>query len=81
MNATRVNVSLAETPDLELVIEDNGRGIREEESGSSRSLGFLGMRERVQPFGGSIEVKGQEGKGTRVSVSIPLSVQEKVFHA
>jgi len=80
-NATRVNVSLTDDPDLELVIEDNGRGIRDEEFGSSRSLGFLGMRERVQLFGGSIDVKGQGGRGTRVSVSIPVSVQEKVFHA
>jgi len=80
-NATRVNVSLTDTPQLVLEIEDNGRGIRDEESGSSRSLGFLGMRERVQPFGGSIEVKGQEGKGTKVSVAIPLSTHQQVFHA
>jgi signal transduction histidine kinase len=80
-NATRVNVSLTDTPQLVLEIEDNGRGIRDEESGSSRSLGFLGMRERVQPFGGSIEVKGQEGKGTKVSVAIPLSTHQPVFHA
>jgi signal transduction histidine kinase len=80
-NATRVNVSLTDIPQLVLEIEDNGRGIRDEESGSSRSLGFLGMRERVQPFGGSIEVKGQEGKGTKVSVAIPLSVHQEVFHA
>jgi len=80
-NATRVNVSLTDTPHLELVIEDNGRGIRNEEFGSSRALGFLGMRERVQLFGGSIDVKGQDGRGTRVAVSIPVSVQERVFHA
>jgi signal transduction histidine kinase len=80
-NATRVNVSLSDIPQLALVIDDNGRGIREEEFRSSRSLGFLGMRERVQPFGGSIEVKGHEGKGTKVSVAIPLSVHQPVFHA
>jgi signal transduction histidine kinase len=80
-NATRVNVSLTDEPQLALVVEDNGRGIRDEEFGNARSLGFLGMKERVQPFGGSIEVKGLEGKGTKVSVAIPLSVHQPVFHA
>jgi signal transduction histidine kinase len=32
-------------------------------------------------FGGSIEVRGQEGKGTAVAVAIPLLVQQPVFHA
>jgi signal transduction histidine kinase len=80
-NATRVNVTLTDTPQLDLVIEDNGRGIREDEFQSPRALGFLGMRERVQPFGGSIEVKGSEGKGTQVRVAVPLLVQQQVFHA
>ena len=80
-NATRVGVQLTDTPSLSLKVEDNGRGIQEQEFESPRSLGFLGLRERVLAFGGSIEVKGQEGKGTAVSVSIPLPVQQPVFHA
>jgi signal transduction histidine kinase len=80
-NATRVLVHLAETDSLTLTVEDNGRGIQEREFESPRSLGFLGLRERVLAFGGSIDVKGQEGRGTRVSVSIPLLVQQPVFHA
>jgi signal transduction histidine kinase len=80
-NATRVNAKLTETPQLVLVIEDNGRGIRADEFQSPRALGFLGMRERVQPFGGSIEVRGSEGKGTKVTVAIPLLIQQQVFHA
>jgi signal transduction histidine kinase len=80
-HATRVLVHLEETDSLTLTVEDNGRGIQEKEFESPRSLGFLGLRERVLAFGGSIDVKGQEGKGTRVSVSIPLLVQQPVFHA
>ena len=80
-NATRVNVTLTDTPQIRLVLEDNGRGIREQEHKNKRALGFLGMRERVQPFGGTLDVSGEEGKGTRVSVTIPLSVQQPVFHA
>jgi signal transduction histidine kinase len=80
-NATRVNVTLADAESLALKVEDNGRGIQESEFESPRSLGFLGLRERVLAFGGSIDVTGHEGKGTTVSVCIPLTVQQPVFHA
>ena len=56
-NATRVIVHLGEEDEsLTLKVEDNGRGIQEQEFESPRSLGFLGLRERVLAFGGSIEV-------------------------
>jgi len=79
-NATRVGVHLAESETIGLRVEDNGRGIREEEFEAPRSLGFLGLRERVLAFGGSIDVRGEEGKGTTVSVSIPNLVQQPVLH-
>jgi signal transduction histidine kinase len=81
-NATRVSVSLSQGRKLCLKVEDNGRGIEEHEIESPRSLGFLGLRERVLAFGGSIEVKGQEGKGTVASVAIPVAVLlQQVLHA
>ena len=81
-NATRVNVSLSEgEAALALCVEDNGRGIKETEAQSPRSLGFLGLRERVLAFGGTIDVKGDDGKGTRVCVSIPVTANQPVFHA
>ena len=81
-NATKVGVQLADSDLLTLKVEDNGRGIQDQEFESPKSLGFLGLRERVLAFGGSIDVKGQEGKGTSVSVSIPNLVQQQtVFHA
>ena len=46
---------------LSLTVEDNGRGIKEAEFESSKSLGFLGLRERVLAFGGSLDVKGDVG--------------------
>jgi len=81
-NATRVTVHLAEAEDgIKLTVEDNGRGIREDEVSGRRSLGFMGLRERALAFGGSVDVKGEEGKGTRVSVSIPATSQQPVFQA
>jgi signal transduction histidine kinase len=80
-NATRVNARLADDHGLSLVVEDNGRGVRSEELEGNKSLGFLGLRERVLAFGGSIDVRGEEGKGTKVSVLIPNLQQQPTFHA
>lgn len=82
-NATRVDVKLEEADDqgLRLTVSDNGRGIREDELESGKSLGFLGLRERVLAFGGALDVQGEEGKGTTVSVTIPTTTQQPVFHA
>ncbi len=80
-HATRVTVKVEDGEHLRLSVADNGRGIRDEEFRNPRSLGFLGLRERVQPFGGAIEVQGVEGKGTEVAVTIPVTANESVFDA
>ena len=66
---------------IALTVEDNGRGIKDVELESPTSLGFMGLRERVLAFGGNIEVQGEEGTGTKVSVSIPIVAQQPVYHA
>lgn len=79
-NATRVNVKLGEGETaLALTVEDNGRGITDKEIESPRSLGFLGLKERVLAFGGTIDVRGEEGKGTKVSVKIPINAHQPVL--
>jgi signal transduction histidine kinase len=70
--ATRVNVSLREVEDdLELVVTDNGRGIREEDLHKPKSFGLLGIRERVDFRGGEVKIAGKKGKGTTVTVRMP----------
>jgi len=59
--------------ELELDIEDDGRGITLDEITKSRSLGLKGMRERINYLGGSIEVEGVAGRGTRVRVRLPVA--------
>lgn len=71
--ATRVTVGLwTEGDQLRLEIHDDGRGIAEETVGHASSLGLLGMRERVFPFGGIVDIHGCPAEGTTVDVSIPL---------
>lgn len=74
--ATRIDVVMrVEDGTLVLSVEDNGKGIEEAALYRPKSLGFLGMRERVLPFGGKIEITGVRDRGTKVSVSIPLGLQ------
>ena len=61
-----------------LVIEDNGKGIEKKKILSSKSLGLLGIRERVQMFGGCITVTGTPGIGTKVMVEIPPAEKRKM---
>jgi signal transduction histidine kinase len=71
--SSRVEVELTEENDrLVLTIRDNGRGITPAEAASSKSIGLVGMRERASLLGGEVQFHGLPGKGTTVSVRIPL---------
>ena len=54
-------------------IKDNGIGIKPEQVSQAKSLGLLGMQERAEFLGGSIKIVGIKGKGTTVSVTIPVA--------
>jgi len=74
--ATRVTSMIEEEAgEFVLEIEDNGKGITEEESTGSHSLGLMGMRERAQLVGGSITITGVAGKGTVLTVRVPIPGQ------
>ena len=71
-NATRVDVAMRpEGGRVVLAVEDNGRGIDGEAAASPKSLGLMGVRERVLPFGGRVDVNGAQGRGTLVRVTLP----------
>ncbi len=72
--ATQVTVRLREAAGRILLdVIDNGRGIERAEITNTRSMGLLGMRERAALLGGRFKIgRLPRGKGTRVSVSIPL---------
>jgi len=73
--ADTVSVSLkVEDGDLLLKVTDNGTGIDSGRVDSHSSLGLVGIRERVAPYGGTLKIKRARGKGTVAIVSIPLKI-------
>ena len=69
--ARSVRASLREQDgDLLLVVQDDGKGFTE--AGIAGSLGVLGMRERAQACGGSVQVSSSSGKGTTVTACVPV---------
>ena len=72
--ATRVNIQMRqEDREFILTINDNGRGITDDEKAGQRTLGLLGMRERATLIGGKIDITGFENQGTIVTLRIPIS--------
>ena len=71
--ASRVTIRVEEDADqLILAIEDNGKGITDQEIVKGSSLGLLRIRERALLLGGELTILGRPGSGTRVTVRVPL---------
>jgi len=72
--ATTVAITLKKMgPALVLIVQDNGKGIDENKISVPRSLGLLGMREHARMCGGDVSFSGHPGRGTTVTLQIPLS--------
>src|SRR5215204_3651592 len=70
--AGRATVRLVATPDrVRLVVEDDGRGFDASEVPEDRH-GIVGMRERAEVLGGTLEVRSGPGEGTRIEATVPL---------
>lgn len=54
-----------------LTIEDNGRGITESEINNAKSLGLVGIKERVYSVKGSLTISGVKDSGTTIKIIIP----------
>ena len=55
---------------VRLTVQDDGHGF---DSERTRGLGLLGMRERVAQLRGSFDIESSPGKGTLVTVTLPLT--------
>jgi PAS domain S-box-containing protein len=71
--ATQVTVRLKATDDhLEFIVKDNGKGIADQQLRKPDSFGLLGIQERVYHWGGREAIVGKIGKGTTITINIPL---------
>jgi signal transduction histidine kinase len=64
---------------LQLIINDNGKGIDLHQAGNIRGLGLIGMRERVETIEGVFNIESAPGKGFCIRITVPLNkVAEQV---
>lgn len=74
--ASEVQVGLSAHTDgkgLRIDISDNGIGFVPERSDPKTGLGLIGMRERVDSVGGTMEVLSGHGQGTKIVLRLPLT--------
>ena len=68
---------------VELVVRDDGVGFNVQrtlgQAAARGSLGLLGMRERVELFGGTLTVDSASGRGTHLRAVFPLHVPTPVL--
>jgi signal transduction histidine kinase len=65
---------------LVVTVEDDGRGLESERDGGDarrEGLGLIGIRERVVELGGTFRIEGKAGKGTRLTIELPLSTEAR----
>ena len=79
--ASRLTIAInREDSYVAFMVADNGRGFKVDEvlgrDPSCRGLGLMAMKERVRMMGGSLEIRSEEGKGTRITFIIPVSASQ-----
>jgi signal transduction histidine kinase len=57
---------------IELNVKDDGLGF--DVSGRKKGIGLLNMESRAQECNGNLEIKSKKGKGTMISISVPLNI-------
>jgi PAS domain S-box-containing protein len=62
--------------ELHVQIDDDGVGFVEAKLQSPQSLGLISMRERAESIGGQLEIVSRAGKGTTVTVRVPVDQPE-----
>lgn len=76
-NATRVEVRLGiEDGRVRCSIADDGGGFAAPAGPASTGLGLIGMRERLRPLGGTLDIRSAPGRGTVLAIVIPLEGHE-----
>ena len=70
--ATQVKIRLVRRRDeICLDIEDNGRGLSLQDLEKKGSFGLVGIRERIYMLAGRVDMRGEPGRGTRITAVVP----------
>lgn len=69
-SAVRVKLGRSAQGELQLSVEDDGRGM--DLDAATRGLGLLGATERAAALGGELEVHAAPGAGVRLVLRVPL---------
>jgi signal transduction histidine kinase len=64
---------------IQLTVSDDGTGFEETDAararGEGHGMGLMSMRERSELLGGTFRIESASGKGTTVTVTLPLAVE------
>ena len=72
--ATEINIQLIEhETNLQLLVEDNGKGFEPEKVKHRNTNGLINMEERTRLVNGHFSIDTELGKGTCIMVEIPLA--------
>lgn len=72
-HATSINLTLKQQSNaIQIFLDDNGRGLI---AGSNNGTGLQGMRERLEPYGGLVELS-MLTQGCRLAISCNLNIKE-----
>ncbi len=71
-----IKLEATKTGALQLMVKDDGKGMNIHDVDQSNHFGLLGMRERVQSFGGSFNVDSEpeNRRGTAIYINIPQAI-------
>ena len=76
--ATEASVRLERgNESLTITVADNGKGFAPETDAAKR-FGLKGMQQRAIAFGGSLEIRSEEGQGSELSMVMPLMVRNPI---
>jgi len=70
-DATSTEISLSQrNGSLEFSVRDDGRGF--DPAATARGTGLIGIEDRLDAIGGSLEIETEPGAGTRVAGRVPV---------
>lgn len=71
-----VNVEISDSGGvLTVEVKDNGPGFDTGQNGMGRGFGLKGLKERAHSVGGWLDVSSALGRGTTISLTVPLNIK------